>query len=145
MALLREKPAPLSDTSTPEENKLHNDWERSNRLSMMFMRMVIDTNIKTSLPKTKNAKEYLQSIENRFKTADKSLAGKLMADLVTMKFDGSRSMSAHVIEMINLAAKLKNLGLVMDDAFSSNSFSLAYLLSMNHSKFITTLLRKSGV
>ena len=40
-----------------------------------------------------------------------------MADLVTMKFDGSRSMSAHVIEMINLAAKLKNLGLVMDDAF----------------------------
>ena len=56
MALLKEKPAPLTDTSTPEENKLHDDWERSNRLSMMFMRMVIDTNIKTSLPKTESAK-----------------------------------------------------------------------------------------
>lgn len=34
-----------------------------------------------------------------------------------MNFDGSRSMSAYVIEMINIATKLRNLRLVMDDAF----------------------------
>ncbi|XP_063941162.1 uncharacterized protein LOC135149392 [Daucus carota subsp. sativus] len=81
MALLRDKPSPLTESSTPEEKKFHDDWERSNRLSMMFMRMVVDTNIKSSLPTTDNAKEYLKNIEERFKTADKSLAGKLMTDL----------------------------------------------------------------
>ncbi|CAA7049086.1 unnamed protein product [Microthlaspi erraticum] len=40
-----------------------------------------------------------------------------MADLTTMKHDGTRSMHEHCIEMINLAAKLKNLGLSVDDSF----------------------------
>lgn len=62
------------------------------------MRMLIDTNIKTSFPKTETTKEYLQAIEDRFNTAGKSLDGTLMANLVTMKFDGTRSMSAHVIK-----------------------------------------------
>lgn len=107
--------------------------------------MVVDTNIKSSLPTIDNAKEYLKNIEERFKTADKFISGKLMTDLVTMKFDGSRTMNAHVIEMINLAAKLKNLGLAMDDAFLVQFILTSCLRNMNHSRFITTLLRKSGV
>ncbi|CAA7022314.1 unnamed protein product [Microthlaspi erraticum] len=83
----------------------------------MFLRMTIASNIKSSLPSADKAKAYLAAIEERFKTADKSLAGKLMADLTTMKHDGTRSMHEHCIEMINLAAKLKNLGLSVDDSF----------------------------
>uniref|UniRef100_A0A0D2ZUD9 Uncharacterized protein n=1 Tax=Brassica oleracea var. oleracea TaxID=109376 RepID=A0A0D2ZUD9_BRAOL len=55
----------------------------------MFLRMTIASNIKTSLPVAEKAKAYLATIEERFKTADKSLAGKLMADLTTMKHDGT--------------------------------------------------------
>ncbi|RWR95043.1 Retrovirus-related Pol polyprotein from transposon TNT 1-94 [Cinnamomum micranthum f. kanehirae] len=117
MALLKDKPAPLTETSTAEEKNLFNAWEKSDRLSTMFLRMTIATNIKTSLPKPENAKDYMKAIQDRFKTADKSLAGKLMADLTTMKFDGTRSMHEHVIEMTNLAANLKNLGLSVDEAF----------------------------
>ena len=117
MALLKDKPASLTETSTPEEKTLFNAWERSDRLSTMFLRMTIAANIKTSLPTPENAKDYMKAITDRFKTADKSLAGKLMADLTTMKFDGTRSMHEHVIEMTNLAAKLKNLGLSVDEAF----------------------------
>lgn len=117
LALQTEKPAELTTTSTDEEKALHKAWEKSDRLSIMFLRMTIASNIKTSLPKPENAKEYMTAIEERFKTADKSLAGKLMADLTTMKFDGTRSMHDHVIEMTNLAAKLKNLGMTVDDSF----------------------------
>ncbi|RWR92156.1 Gag-protease-integrase-RT-RNaseH polyprotein [Cinnamomum micranthum f. kanehirae] len=117
MALLKDKPAPLTETSTAEEKNLFNAWEKSDRLSTMFLRMTIATNIKTSLPKPENAKDYMKAIQDRFKTADKSLAGKLMADLTTMKFDGTHSMHEHVIEMTNLAANLKNLGLSVDEAF----------------------------
>ncbi|KAB5520609.1 hypothetical protein DKX38_024928 [Salix brachista] len=87
LALLKDKPDPLTDKSTPEEKTLFNAWERSDRLSIMFLRMTIASNIKTSLPKPENAKDYMKAIEERFKTADKSLAGKLMADLTTIKFD----------------------------------------------------------
>uniref|UniRef100_A0A6N2KXP8 Retrotransposon Copia-like N-terminal domain-containing protein n=1 Tax=Salix viminalis TaxID=40686 RepID=A0A6N2KXP8_SALVM len=117
LALLKDKPDPLTDKSTPEEKTLFNAWERSDRLSIMFLRMTIASNIKTSLPKPENAKDYMKAIEERFKTADKSLAGKLMADLTTIKFDGTRSMHEHVIEMTNLAAKLRNLGMTVDESF----------------------------
>jgi len=91
MALLKDKPASLTETSTPEEKTIFNARERSDRLSTMFLRMTIAANIKTSLPTPENAKDYMKVITDRIKTADKSLAGKLMADLTTMKFDGTRS------------------------------------------------------
>ncbi|KAG7537080.1 hypothetical protein ISN44_As13g010020, partial [Arabidopsis suecica] len=109
LAFREEEPNPITENSTEEEYDFHKAWEKSNRLSIMFLRMTIANNIKTSLPDADKAKAYLAAIEERFKTADKSLAGKLMADLTTMKYDGTRSMRDHCIEMTNLASKLKNL------------------------------------
>ncbi|KAF7129770.1 hypothetical protein RHSIM_Rhsim10G0161400 [Rhododendron simsii] len=95
----------------------------------MFMRMTIANNIKTTLPDAEDAKVYLTSIETPFKQADKSLAGTLMAKLTTMKYDGSRGMYEHVLEMTNLAAQLKNLGMSVDEfflvQFVLNSLSLS--------------------
>ncbi|KAF9661538.1 hypothetical protein SADUNF_Sadunf19G0079200 [Salix dunnii] len=102
LALLKDKPDPLTDKSTHEEKTLFNAWERSDRLSIMFLRMTIASNIKTSLPKPENAKDYMKAIEERFKTADNSLAGKLMADLTTIKFDGTRSMHEHELYSISI-------------------------------------------
>ena len=56
-------------------------------------------------------------VEERSQTADKSLAGTLMATLTTIKFDGSRSMHEHVIEMTNIAVRLKFLGMNVDENF----------------------------
>lgn len=129
LALRCEKPAALTDKSSAEEKSLHEAWERSNRLGLMFMRMTIANNIKTTLPNAEDAKVYLTSIETRFKQADKSLAGALMAKLTTMKYDGSRGMHEHVLEMTNLAAQLKNLGMSVDEfflvQFVLNSLSLS--------------------
>ena len=81
------------------------------------MRMTIANNIKTILPKTDSAKEFLSNVEDRFKTTDKSLAGTLMAKLTTMKFDGKHGIQEHAIEMTNLAAQLKTLGINLDEFF----------------------------
>jgi len=75
----------------------------------MLMHMSIANNIKSALPKTESAKEFMKSVEEHSQTADKSLAGTLMSTLTTMKFDGSHTMHEHVIEMTNIAAKLKFL------------------------------------
>ena len=81
------------------------------------MRMTVMANIKSSLPEKESAKEFLQAVRERFKTADKSYAAKLMQDLTNIKFDGARSMHNHVIEMQNLAAKLQTLGMKVDENF----------------------------
>ncbi|TXG57881.1 hypothetical protein EZV62_015710 [Acer yangbiense] len=79
--------------------------------------MSIADNIKTSLPKSDSAKEFLKAVEERFKTTNKSLAGTLMAQLTIMKYDGVRGMQDHILEMTNLAAKLKTLGMTVSESF----------------------------
>jgi hypothetical protein len=117
LSLQSEKPTAITDTSSDDDKTFHDAWERSNRLSLMFMRMSVANNIKSTLPKTESAKEFLKLVEERSQTVDKSLAGTLMATLTTMKFDGSRSMHEHVIEMSNIAARLKSLGMNVDENF----------------------------
>jgi len=45
-----------------------------------------------------------------------------MSTLTTMKFDGSRTMHEHVIEMTNITTSLKSLGMTMDKNVSFSSF-----------------------
>ena len=73
---------------------------------MMFMRMTVANNITTSLPEATTVKKFMKNVENRFRTADKSLAGTLMSKLTTMSYDGTREMNEHILEITNLAAKL---------------------------------------
>ena len=79
--------------------------------------MTIANNIKSTLPESVTALEYLKLVEERFRSADKSLAGTLMAELTTMKYDGSRSMQQHVLDMTNIVVRLKTLGMTVDDSF----------------------------
>ncbi|KAF8095136.1 hypothetical protein N665_0339s0007 [Sinapis alba] len=102
LALREEEPSQLTNDSTKEEKAFHKAWEKANRLSIMFLRMTIASNIKTSLPVVEKAKAYLASIEERIKTAYKFLTGKLMENLTTMKYDGRRSMHEHCIGITNL-------------------------------------------
>ena len=75
------------------------------------MRMIVADSVKTTLPKIESAKKFMWLVEECSQTADKSLAETLMSTLTTMKFDGSRTMYEHVIEMTNIAARLKTLGI----------------------------------
>ena len=112
-----------------EEKTLYKAWEKSNRLSIMFMRMTIANNIKITLPKTDNAKEFFSNVEDRCKTTDKSLAGTLMARLTTMTFDGKHGIQEHAIEMTNFSAQLKTLGMNVDKFFS-HSIYIEFLTSL---------------
>ena len=58
LAFQVEKPTAITNASSNEEKAHHKAWERSNRLSLMFMRMSITSNIKSALPKTDNTKEF---------------------------------------------------------------------------------------
>ena len=71
--------------------------------------MTIINNIKSTIPQTESAKKILAFVEEFFCSTDKSLAGTLMIKLTTMKYDESKSMQDHIIEINNIAARLKSL------------------------------------
>jgi len=83
----------------------------------MFMKMTVAYNIKITLPKIDNAKEFMGLVGECSQTVDKSLVGTLMSTLTTMKFDGSRTMHEYVIEMTNIIARLKTLGMTVSENF----------------------------
>ena len=57
LVILEEKFVTITDASSNKEKSCYKAWEKSNRLSLMFMRMTFADNIKTTLPKTDNVKE----------------------------------------------------------------------------------------
>ena len=60
------------------------------------MQTTIANNIKTTIELTESAKEYLKLVEERFWSADKSLAGPLMSELTNMKFTETASVQEHI-------------------------------------------------
>ncbi|KAF3637715.1 hypothetical protein FXO37_24750 [Capsicum annuum] len=117
VALYSEKPTAIIEANSDEEKPYYKNWDCYNRLGLMFMQMNIAGNIKTTLPKTESAKELLKLMEVSSQVADKSFAGTLIGTLTTMKFDGSRTMHEHIIEMTNIAARLKLLGMEVEQNF----------------------------
>ncbi|KAL5154003.1 hypothetical protein HKD37_19G053461 [Glycine soja] len=83
-------------------------------------------------------------VGERSQIADKSLAETLMSTLTTMKFDGSHTMNEHVIEITNIATRLKTLGMTVNENFLVH-FILNSLLSeidLSVATYLTTGRRR---
>ena len=89
--------------------------------------------------------EFLNNVEEHFCTTDMSLVGTLMANLTTIKFDGTHGMHEHILEMTNLTAKLKLLGMNVDEFFLVQFILNSCLLSIGLFRFIIILLKISGM
>ncbi|KAA0042825.1 Retrovirus-related Pol polyprotein from transposon TNT 1-94 [Cucumis melo var. makuwa] len=119
LALLNEKPAAITPASSDEDRSFYKARERSNRLSLMFMRMTVANNIKSTIKNTEDAKEFMKSVEkcSQSESADKSLVGTLMSTLTNIKFDGSRTIHEYILEMTNLPARLNTMRMEVNENF----------------------------
>ena len=59
----------------------------------------------------------MKAIEEQFVSSDKSLASTLMKKLSSMKHDKSRGVRDHIMEMRDIAAKLKSLEVDISESF----------------------------
>ncbi|XP_027772397.1 uncharacterized protein LOC114076896 [Solanum pennellii] len=73
LALQNDKPTAITNKSNDNEKSFHKSWKRYNRLSLMFMRMTVANNIKSTIPQIESVREYLKFVEDRCRSADKSL------------------------------------------------------------------------
>ena len=67
-ALRKEEPLAPTVSSTPTEIALYERWERSNRLSIMFIKSRIRASIRGSIPACDKVKDYMKAIDEQFES-----------------------------------------------------------------------------
>ena len=113
----KEKPDPITETSTTEAICLYDKWERSNRLSMMFIKTKISANIRCSVEQINKVKPLLKAIDEQFETSDKALANTLIMQFSSTKLTGTRGVCDHIMHMRDIVAQLQTLEVTMSDTF----------------------------
>ena len=88
-AIRKSEPPKVTEESIHVEVVLFERWERSNRLSVMFIKTKITTGIRGSIEQYDKVQDLLKAIGEQFITSDKALASTLI-----MKFS-----SIHIISI----------------------------------------------
>ncbi|RVW47185.1 Retrovirus-related Pol polyprotein from transposon TNT 1-94 [Vitis vinifera] len=91
-AIRKDEPHKITDTSTPEQILLYERWEKSNRLSVMYIKTKISAGIRGSIEQHENVRELLKAIEEQFVTSDKALASTLIMKFTSLKLTGESAM-----------------------------------------------------
>ncbi|GKD71320.1 hypothetical protein Tco_1325410 [Tanacetum coccineum] len=116
-ALRFNKPNPLTATSTVDEKKTYEIWERSNRMSLMIMKNSISIAIRGAIPDSENAKEFLKSVEEQFNGSSKANVSTLILKMLTTKYDGLSGFREHIMMMNDMASKLNGMDMAISEGF----------------------------
>ncbi|XP_060966461.1 uncharacterized protein LOC133034928 [Cannabis sativa] len=116
LALRMERPASLTDTSTSEQRRIYEKWDRSNRMSLMIIKRGIPEAFRGAVSEeVTDATTFLAEIEKRFAKSDKAETSTLLKKLISMNFKGKKNIREYIMEMSHLASKLKALKLELSD------------------------------
>ncbi|KAL2518256.1 hypothetical protein Adt_14503 [Abeliophyllum distichum] len=116
LAIRIEKPASLTDASSPDDRRNFEKWEHSNRMSLMIIKRGIPEAFRGAVSEeVTNAKEFLAEIEKRFAKNDKAETSTLLQSLISMKYNSKGNIREYIIQMSHTASKLKALKLDLSD------------------------------
>ncbi|XP_058722337.1 uncharacterized protein LOC131594269 [Vicia villosa] len=111
-----EQPPSPTDSTTPEEKKNYEKWDRSNRMSLMIIKRGILESFRGTISEViTSAKDFLAEIEKRFAKSDKAETSTLLQSLIFIKYKGKGNIREYNMEMSNIAFKLKALKLELSD------------------------------
>ena len=115
LALRVERPASLTDVSTSDQKKDFEKWERSNRMCLMIMKQSIPETFRGDMSNETDAKGFLADLEKRFARNEKAETSTLLSSLVSMRYKGKGNIREYIMEMSNLASKLRALNLTLSE------------------------------
>ena len=84
-AIRKDEPDPITKTSTATAVCLYDKWERSNRLSVMFIKTKIFAGIRGSIKQIDKVKPLMKAIDEQFVTS-----GKVLASTLIMQFSSTK-------------------------------------------------------
>ncbi|GKC35063.1 hypothetical protein Tco_1047447 [Tanacetum coccineum] len=136
-ALRIDPPAALTATSTADQKRAYEQWERSNRMSLMIIKNSISVAIRGAIPDSENAKEYLSSVEAQFKGTSKAHASTLILKMLTTKYDGVSGVREHIMMMSDMANKLKGMDMEIseeEERLKVEKLDVAHVATTNSNK-----------
>ena len=116
-AIRKEEPDPITETRTAEAVCLYDKWERSNRLSMMFIKTKISAGIRGSVEQINKVKPLLQAIDEQFETSGKAFPSTLIMQFSSTKLTETKGVCDHIMRMRDIAAQLQTLEVTILDTF----------------------------
>ena len=114
---IRKDELEITKTSTKEEKVLHEQWELSNRLNVMFINTSIFASICDSFEKHTIVRALLKVIDKKFATSDKALASTMIMKFSSLRLTNVKDVRERIMEMRDIAAQLKTFEVDMFDAF----------------------------
>ncbi|KAA8539156.1 hypothetical protein F0562_025848 [Nyssa sinensis] len=116
-AIRKDEPPTVTDTNTEAKIALYEHWERSNRLSVMFIKTKIFAGIRGSVDWHTKVRDLLKVIDEQYVTSDKALASTLIMKFCSTKLDTVRGVREHIMKMRDTATQLKKLEVEISDSF----------------------------
>jgi hypothetical protein len=116
IALREDKPV-ITTTSTAEEKERLAKWERADRLSLIAIKRTISEHLLGGLPDNCTAKEFLAHIKERYKVSDNAESGRLLKELMDMKYDTSKGVREFILKIVHYQTKLKTHKIDLNDKF----------------------------
>jgi beta-lactamase class A len=101
----------------PQEIAKHEWWERSNRLSLMFIKSNVTKGIRSSILECTKAKAFVKAVEGQFVSSDNTLANTLIKKLSSKTFDNFKSIREHIMEIRDMTSQLKSLEVEISESF----------------------------
>ncbi|XP_073314111.1 uncharacterized protein [Primulina huaijiensis] len=135
LAIRMEKPTTPTAISSSKERDRFEKWDRSNRMSLMIIKRAIPEVFKGAVSEDiTNAKEYLAEIEKRIAKSDRAETSTILKSLISMKYKGKANIREYIMEMSNLALKLKALKLDLHEDLLVHLILISLRVQFNHFK-----------
>ena len=96
-ATRKDEPPSIATTSTPDQVELYEKWERSNRLSVMFVKTHISASIRGSVEQHDKIRPLLKAINDQFQTSGKALASTLIIKFSSPRLTIVKYVCKHII------------------------------------------------
>ena len=116
-AIRKYEPLALSIISTKAEIELYDKWERSNRLSIMFIKTHISDGIRGFIERHEKVRDLMKAIDEQFTKSEKSLSNTLIIQFSTLRLIGVRVVRDHIMRMMDIATQLKSLEVAISESF----------------------------
>ncbi|XP_062085509.1 uncharacterized protein LOC133791603 [Humulus lupulus] len=116
-AIRKDEHAAITATSNDAKITLYETWERSNRLSIMFIMSKIPMGMRGSVEQPEKVKDLIKMIDEQFNTLDQPINNNLIHNFSSTKLTGIKGVREHISKMRVIYAQLKKLDVVTPETF----------------------------
>ncbi|XP_074283900.1 uncharacterized protein LOC141608444 [Silene latifolia] len=108
-AIRKDEPPKITKESTKEALDLYERWEKSNRLSIMFIKTGMCASIRGSVDQHTRVKDLIKAIDEQIATSHKALASTLIMQISSLRLTETKGVRDYIMRTRDIAAQLKTL------------------------------------